>query len=208
MFKQSLIAIICSAPIADLASIKEKIIKYPVLIAVDGGVNYCYEMGLQPDLILGDLDSADPHLLKAFSDVPTKRFPRDKDETDLQLALEIAFHPAIEEIAVFGALGGRTDHTLGNLILLTRYPGKVFLETETERVFVVQRQAEFATEPGQTISLIPLNGPVRGITTEGLKWALKDGSLDKHFIGVSNEATGSKVSISVKDGDLLCCVNH
>jgi thiamine pyrophosphokinase len=207
VFTHPRIAIICTAPIPDLIPIKERIVGYPILIAVDGGANHCHEMGLQPDLIIGDLDSVDPHVLRAFGEVPQKRYPTDKNETDLEYALELAMHPKIEEITVFGALGGRTDHTLGNLILLSRYPGKVFLETENERLFVIPKHVEIAVEPGQTISLIPLNGPVKGINTEGLKWALKDGTLDKNFIGVSNEATASKVAISVKEGDLLCCLN-
>jgi len=208
VFTHTRVAIICTAPIADLLSIKKRIIEFPLLIAVDGGANHCHEMGLQPDLILGDLDSVDPHVLKTFSDVPQKRYPTHKDKTDLEFALELAFHLQIEEIIVFGALGGRTDHTLVNVALLSRYPGKVFLETESERLFVIPQHVELTVEPGQTISLIPLNGPVKGIYTEGLKWPLKDATLDKNFIGISNEATHSLVTIFLKEGDLLCCLNN
>ncbi len=207
MFSQSHIAMIGNAPIIDLSYVKKKIIEYPILIAVDGGLNYCHKMQLQPNLFIGDFESVDPHLLEAFKEVPTKRFPSDKDQTDLELALEMAFHSKIQEITIFGGLGGRTDHALGNIILLSRFPEKVFLESESERLFVIKNHAEFATSPGQIISLIPLNGPAKGVTTQGLKWALKDSVLDKHFIGISNEATGSMVSLSVDEGDLLCCIN-
>lgn len=208
MFTQSQIAIICSAPIFNLSFIKNRIANYSVLIAVDGGVNHCHAMNLEPDLILGDLDSADPSSLAQFPQVPIKKYPRDKDQTDLELALRLAFHPNVEEIAIFGALGGRTDQTVGNLVLLSRYHGKIFIESESERLFVIKDQAEIATQPGQVISLIPLNGPVFGITTSGLKWTLKNGKLDRDFIGISNEALGSKVSISVQQGDLLCIINN
>jgi thiamine pyrophosphokinase len=192
---------------ANLAWAKEKISHYALVIAVDGGANHCHQMGLVPDLLLGDLDSIAPHVLDAFNLVPKEHYPAHKDETDLELAIQHVICPQTERIAVFGALGGRTDHTLGNLILLSRYPGKVFLETETEQLFVIQLRVEFAAKLGQTVSLIPLNGPVHGISTEGLKWPLKKGSLDKHFIGVSNTAIASKVVISVDSGDLLCCIN-
>ena len=207
MFTDTCIAIICNAPISDLAFVKEKIKVYPILVAVDGGTNHCYEMGLRPDLIIGDFDSIAPHVLEAFSDIPQKHYPTDKDKTDLELAIETVYHPQIEKICVFGALGGRADHTVGNLVLLSRYPGKVFFEDEKEILFVIGKRAELAVRPGQIISLIPLNGPANGIDTEGLKWPLKNGTLDKHFIGMCNEATASKVMISVKEGDLLCCIN-
>jgi thiamine pyrophosphokinase len=207
MFADNRIAAICNAPIENVAKIKEKIKKFSTLIAVDGGINHCSKLGIRPDLIIGDFDSADPAFLKDFSDIPEKRYPKDKDKTDLEIVLELIFHANIEAISIFGALGGRTDHTLGNLILLSRYPGKVFLETDNEKLFVIDQQAEIATYPNQLISLIPLNGPVTGIDTKNLKWELKNGTLDKQFIGISNQALGPRVMISVKEGDLLCCVN-
>jgi len=90
-----------------------------------------------------------------------------------------------------------------NLIFLTRYPGKIFLETETEILGAIDKTLELTTHAGQGLSLIPLNGPVQGITTDGLKWEMHEGVLDKSFIGISNQATGKEVVISVKQGDLL-----
>ena len=208
MFTHTRVAIICTAPTSSPTFVKEKIKEYPVLIAADGGANHCYEMGLRPDLIIGDFDSIASHVLEAFSDIPQKRFPRDKDKTDLELAIEAIYHPQIEKITVFGALGGRTDHTVGNLILLSRYPGKLFFEDENETLVVIQQYVELAAKIGQVISLIPLNGSAKGIDTKGLKWSLKNGTLDKHFIGMCNEATSNQVVISVKEGDLLCCINN
>lgn len=207
MFPHKQIAIICNAPIENVAKVKEKIKTFPILIAVDGGANHCYKLGIRPDEIVGDFDSADPTVLKDFEGVPKNKYPKDKDKTDLEIALELLYHANIECISVFGALGGRTDHTLGNLILLSRYPGKVFFETDKERLFVIDKQVEIATYPHQLISLIPLNGPVTGIDTKNLKWELKNGTLDKQFIGISNEALGQRVTVSVREGDLLCCVN-
>ncbi len=207
MFAHSRIAIICNAPIENVSSLKDTISSYPVLIAVDGGIKHCNALGLNPDLIVGDFDSADPKLLEHYNAIPKKHYPKDKDKTDLEIALELVYRPEIEEITVFGALGERTDHTLANLILLSRYPGKVFLQTNNERMFVINKQVQITTYPGQLISLIPLNGPVEGIYTEDLKWELKNGTLDKHFIGISNEALTHRAKISVRKGDLLCCLN-
>ncbi len=202
------IALICNAPIDNPIKVKEKIEAFSYLIAVDGGLNHCKQLDLRPDVVIGDFDSADPAILKHFDDVPQKRFPKDKDHTDLELAIQFCMHPQIEEIVVFGALQGRTDHTLSNLILLSRYPGKLFLESPDERLFVIDRQVQIKATIGEQISLIPLNGPVKEIHTRGLKWELKGKTLDKHFIGISNEATQSLVSISFGEGDLLCCINQ
>jgi thiamine pyrophosphokinase len=207
MIPHKRIAVICSAPIGNISRLQEKIATFPVLIAVDGGINHCYKLNLHPDLIVGDFDSADLKILKNFDNVPQKIYPQDKDKTDLEIALELAYHAEAEEITIFGALGGRVDHTLGNLILLSRYPGVTFLETDDERIFVINHQAEIATYPGQLISLIPLNGPVKGINTEGVKWQLENAILDNQFISISNEALDYRVMISVKEGDLLCCLN-
>jgi thiamine pyrophosphokinase len=207
MHEHTRIAIICNAPLGNTTKVKEKIAVFPLLIAVDGGINHCHKLDLQPDLIVGDFDSANPIFLESFSHIPHKRYPRDKDKTDLEIALDLIYHDQVEEITIFGALDGRIDHTLGNLILLSRYPGKIFLETDNERLFVIDHDIEIATYPGQLISLIPLNGPAKGIDTEELKWELKNATLDKQFIGISNEALNHRVKISVKEGDLLCCVN-
>src|SRR5262249_12740601 len=154
------------------------------LVAVNGGINHCVSLGLRPDLLIGDLDSADPHLLKSVSNIPIKSYPKDKNKTDLEIALKLVSQNG-EELTVFWALSGRTDHLLGNLVLLSRYPGKVFLESEKERLFVINKKASFSTYPGQIISLIPLNGPVHGIRTKELKWPLQNSTLDKQFIGIS-----------------------
>jgi len=206
MVTHTRMALICGAPIENPEKIKQKISCFPYLVAVDGGLNHCAALNLRPDLIIGDLDSADPDFLKNFNDVPVKRFPIDKDKTDLEIALEIVSQNA-DEIIIFGALSGRTDHLFGNLILLSRYPGKVFLESEKERIFVIDKEASISAYPGQYISLIPLNGPVKGIRAKGLKWPLENATLDKQFIGISNEAVSSQVEISVAEGDLLCCIN-
>jgi thiamine pyrophosphokinase len=208
MLSHSKIALMGSAPLSNPLKIKEKISQFPYLIAVDGGINHCHQLQLRPDFLVGDFDSADPEILKKYSQVPQKVLPRDKDQTDLEVAVEMAFHAQIEVISIFGALQGRTDHALSNLILISQYPGKLFLESAEEQLFFIARQASFETTPGQQISLLPMNGPVKGVVTQGLKWEIQGKTLDKHFISISNEASGYQVSVSIQEGDLLCCINQ
>lgn len=175
------------------------------IIAVDGGLNYCRQFHIQPHLIIGDFDSVQKSLLAHYSDIPKIHFPTDKDKTDLEIAIEHAMTRGTE-LSVFGALGGRADHTLYNLSLLTRYPGKVTFYNEEEKVSALLHKTKIEMSPGQKISLLPINGPVLGITTRGLKWELVNASFDPHFMSISNEAMKTEVEISFQKGNLLCFI--
>lgn len=198
------IAFIANGEMEHPGKILSKIKTYDQLIAVDGGVNHCFHLGLIPSHIIGDLDSANEEALKHFHATPQILYEKEKDKTDLEIALEQFYSPEVKSMTVFGGLGKRIDHSLFNINLLTRYPGKLFLEFNDEKLFVIDRSVEMISYPGQTLSLIPLNGPVTGITTQGLKWELSNGKLDKHFMGISNICLSDRFSITVLQGDLLC----
>lgn len=170
------------------------------LIAVDGGLNVCQSA---PDLITGDFDSA--NCLDDFPDVP-KLYTEDQNKTDLEKALDYLFTFPVEKITILGACGKRLDHTLTNILLLTRYPKIISFKTATETVFALSTEDVFHCKKGQTLSLIPINGPVTSITTKGLKWELEEGELSREFIGISNIAMQNEVSLSFKSGDLICCL--
>jgi len=89
-------------------------------IAVDGGLSYITAMKLKPNLIIGDLDSADPELVDRFKaqGVEVRKYPPEKNETDLELALDAALEMKPDIIWIAGALGNRLDQTLGNVFLL------------------------------------------------------------------------------------------
>ena len=200
-------ALIASGDIGEKEAITSLLHSHKGIIAVDGGLVHCHVLGVTPELIIGDLDSIPQELLKVYSHVPMLSFPVDKDETDLELALKLVFQEDIQRAYVYGALGGRLDHLLGNIVLLTRYPGRVFLETEGELAFVINETVEVGCYIGQKVSLIPFNGEVKGISTVGLKWELNKSSLSKNFLGISNQCISEKFSVTVEQGDLLCCLN-
>ncbi len=174
------------------------------LIAIDGGLKYCLTVGLTPSVFIGDLDSSNEDDLKKFPLISRHCFPKDKDKTDLELAIEYVTQRSSEKIRVFAALGKRIDHTLQNLQLLTRYPARITLESSIEEIFALSKKSALAVFPGQTLSLFPLNGPVQGLTTSGLKWELKNGTLDKQFVSISNVCLDNEVTIEFAQGDLLC----
>jgi thiamine pyrophosphokinase len=176
------------------------------IIAVDGGIQHCHQMNLTPDMIIGDLDSAREDVLKQYLDVPIRKFPTHKDKTDLELALELIYKPEVEKITLFGALGKRTDHTLSNLHLIRRYPFKVFIESEIEVLFAFEGKIEIPCTPGQTISFIHLGNNTKGVTSKGLKWEMENQNFNKNNFSISNVCLTSFITISIKEGDLLCCL--
>ncbi|MBU6383594.1 MAG: thiamine diphosphokinase [Verrucomicrobia bacterium] len=197
-------AIVANGQIDSPTIIRSLILRHNQIIAVDGGLVHCDKMGIQPHLIVGDFDSCPPELQHKYAHIRTILLKKDKDETDLEAAIREAH---AKDTTLYAAWGYRIDHSLTNALLLTRYPG-MKMETETEIVFAVDQAVQLHCKVGQTLSLIPLNGPVTGITTSGLKWELKSGKLDSHFIGISNVCVSATIQISVKSGSLLCVLQR
>ncbi len=198
-------ALIANGHIENLSSLEIAIKAHSRIVAVDRGLIYCQQLGITPDLIVGDFDSVPLTLLKEYAHVSTITLPKEKDETDLEIALEHELQIS-QTVTLFGALGKRIDHTLTNLLIASRYPERVVIETEQEIVFAIQGDVNISMILGQTISLIPINGPVTGITTRGLQWELTDRTLDASFIGISNVCLQTPVHISIQRGILLCAL--
>jgi thiamine pyrophosphokinase len=180
------------------------------LIAADGGMHHLERLGLQPDILVGDLDSLEPELLALLQSagVRTVRHPTHKDETDLELALQLAAAEGCRELMVVGALGGRLDHILGNLSLL-RDPVlrdcMVRLDDGLQEVFWITSQAELHGASGEIVSLLPMQGDVSGVTTEGLEYPLKAETLYSYKTrGISNVMTAAHARVSIVSGVLLC----
>ncbi|NQU30581.1 MAG: thiamine diphosphokinase [Anaerolineae bacterium] len=214
MSKRALIFI--NGDLPDLDAARRILEPDAFMIAVDGGTRHLLVLGLLPSVVIGDLDSLDPaHLLTLEKNhVEIIQHPKDKDETDLELALNYALDLGYRNIRLVAALGGRLDHTLGNLSLLTN-PSLAGLDLRiddgVEEAFFVRRQAQIHGRAGETVSLLPWNGDVTGIQTEGLRWPLRHETLKAHKTrGISNEMVSDLAKISIDSGLLLCihCSNY
>lgn len=199
------IALIANGNIDNYSIIASKIGAHSRIIAVDGGLNHCLHMGISPEVIIGDLDSTTEKTLAYYAGVKILDFPREKDYTDLELALDYVCMEEQSKVVVYGALGGRLDHTLYNLNLLCRYPGRLYFETENEVVFALDNKTVIPCFVGQTISLLPL-GSVQDVTTRGLKWELHSQVFDKSFMSVSNICLNNSFEVQFSSGQLLCCL--
>jgi len=181
-----------------------------VLIAVDGGLDHLTRLELKPDLIIGDLDSADPDQIQRFRSqgVEIRQHPTHKDETDLELALNHALSLSPAPIWIVAAFGKRLDHTLGNIFLLLRseFEGlDVRLVDGTQEVFLIHHQATIEGQVGQRLSLLPINGPATEIYTTGLQYPLQGETLfPERSRGISNRITSPPATVTLTQGVLLC----
>lgn len=182
-----------------------------LVVGADGGAARALVWGLYPHLVIGDMDSL-PGQARATLRAHHCQFvehPRAKDETDLELALAYAVERGAQEIVILGALGGRLDHTLANVLLLAlpQLCGtSVRIANGDEQTLLVQSGEAVTLEgqPGDLVSLLPLGGDARGVTTIGLAWSLRDDVLRFGFSrGVSNEMTASVAQIELEEGYLL-----
>jgi thiamine pyrophosphokinase len=205
--------IFANGEIANLAAAAAALEPGDWLIAADGGLRYLDALGLNPHLLIGDLDSVPPERVEAVraAGVPIQQFPTRKDETDLELALGVACAAGVRETVILGALGGRWDHTLANLLLLAHprfAPARIRVLDGHQQLYLVHGQAEITGQPGDTVSLVPLSGDVSGITTTGLDYPLTDGTLEfGSSRGVSNALTGTTATVRVTRGLLVCVVS-
>lgn len=176
------------------------------IIAADGGQNRAREFGLQPDCVIGDFDST---TLDEDFDCIYITYPAEKDLTDTEAALTHALEKGCRNVILLGGMGGRLDHTMGNIGLLDKYyssfdhmefiDGKNRMELLKDSDRTLKRDARY-----KYFGLVSLNAEASGIDIRGAKYELTGASLERaSTLGVSNEFKEDTVEIRVQDGILL-----
>lgn len=185
-----------------------------LIVAVNGGTRHAWAAGVDPQVVVGDLDSLSNEERQCIREAGTEiiPFPPRKDQTDLDLALHHVLSEGADEIVILAALGGRLDQTVANILLLTlpQLAGcDVRVVQGKQEAFVIREAAQIEGRAGDTVSLIPVGGDAVGVTTEGLEYALDDETLDfGPTRGVSNVLKESSANVRVRQGLLLCVVTH
>lgn len=180
------------------------------LVAADGGTRHALALGLRPHVIVGDLDSLEPVLVEQLAAQGTgfERHPAGKDATDLELALDRAIRDGASEIVILGALGGRLDLAISNVLILAQrvWPVPIWL-VEEDQVATILRGGETLTlsaAPGATVSLLPLTAEVTGITYHGLLYPLTNATLKLGSTrGVSNVVAEHPATVQIAEGIAL-----
>ncbi len=184
------------------------------IFCADGGTRHALALGIRPDVIIGDLDSLPAETVSrmAAAGVTIHHHPVDKDQTDLELALEVAVAEQPDEIMLVTALGGRLDQMLANLLLLTRpeYAAVRLTLADGPQWATLLRQYQTLTidgQPGDTLSLIPLTATVSGIDIAGVKWPLDQATVSMgSTLTISNELAGHQATVRIAQG--LALVVH
>jgi thiamine pyrophosphokinase len=203
------ILIFANGELPDLDNARALIQKGDTIICADGGTRHARALDLRPDLIIGDMDSAEKEDFERLKEagVAIELFPHDKNETDLELAIHRAIELNPTQLIIVGGLGGRLDHTLANLSLLTNPRLSAFdvrLDDGIEEVLVCRDQVEVHGKRGDIVSLIPWGGVVSEVQTMNLKWPLHKETLHPDRTrGISNEMLGESASVSIGSGLLL-----
>lgn len=176
------------------------------IIAADGGQNRAREFGLQPDCVIGDFDST---TLNEDFDCLYITYPAEKDLTDTEAALTHALEKGCRNVILLGGMGGRLDHTMGNIGLLDKYyssfdhmefiDGKNRMELLRDSDRTLKRDVRY-----KYFGLVSLNAEASGIDIRGAKYELTGASLERaSTLGVSNEFSEDTVTIRVQNGTLL-----
>lgn len=185
-----------------------------LVIAVDGGINYCGVLEIEPDILIGDFDSVNETQREAILQMKEAAPERvvvlkpEKDDTDMLAALRLGLEKGYDYFLIYGGCGGRMEHTLANIqcLLFLKNNGAVgYLMDGSGMVFVMKNEeVKLRDNLEGYFSLFCLGKEAKGVTIRGMKYELTDFVMTNDFpIGVSNEFIGKEATISVKDGELV-----
>lgn len=172
--------------------------------AVDGGYAFLDAIGREPDVVVGDFDS--------LGYVPQSqrlhRFPMHKDKSDLELAFDQLKLDGFDEVVVYGAIGGRLDHTIANLQMACSFAEDGLIVTFIAldcaiRIVVGPSVYHLPDLESGTVSVFSAVDCAKGVTEQGLEYPLENADLtNRTTLGVSNELIGEPASIEVSEGTL------
>ena len=174
-----------------------------LVIAADGGYRHTQEIGLRPDIILGDFDS--------LGEVPAgaEVFPVEKDDTDSMLAIKRGLAEGCDRFWLYGAMDGKwVDHTVANfqaLSYLADRGARGWLIGKRQIATVIKNDTiVFPPSCIQRLSIFCMGPDAKGVTIRGAKYELENATLSAGFpLGVGNQFVQKKTTVSVEDGKLL-----
>lgn len=188
-------------------------------IAVDGGLDYCGFLGVEPDRIVGDFDSVSGEEREALERIARQtpdrilRLSPRKDDTDMLAALKYGLEQGYRDFRIYAGTGGRLDHTLANiqcLLYLKNRGATGYLLDGAGMILALQNEAvHFRRENEGLLSLFALGKRAEGVTIRGMKYPLEDATLTNDFpMGISNEFIGEEAMVSVENGELVCILQY
>ena len=201
--------IIAGAPDADIKTVKAAVRPYDYVICADMGYKTAMAAGVKPDLIVGDFDSYTGSLPDGCEVI---RLLPEKDDTDTMHCVKTALGRGYREFLLLAAIGGRLDHTLGNLTVLEYLAENnahgIILSKNEIIMLLTAGTYSFENKKGVTFSVFPFGCPSVTVSYEGAKYPLNSGTLlHSEAMGVSNVFTEDKAEITVDDGQIVLIIN-
>jgi len=177
------------------------------IVCCDGAAGALVGAGLEPGIIIGDMDSVAPEFAERYND----RLVRDEDveRNDLTKAVEWCWRHGAASVVIVGATGKREDHTLGNISLLADY-GKMLtvkMITDTAVIFPVYETCKISSFHGQRVSVFSLDSGVP-VTSTGLKYPLRGLNLSSWWTATLNVSTGESFSLNFPTARLIVYLGH
>lgn len=200
--------IFASGPVSDYNFVSSLVDKDSYILCADGGLEHCLKCGISPDVVIGDMDSYNGKV----DDKILIKYPTEKDDTDTSLCIKHAIEKGYNEIDIFGAIGGRFDHSFANvqLLLYCKERGVNCRLCDKETLFVVHNESvKMPVKKGTTISIFSISVKSNNITLKGFKYPLERAKMSNDFpLGVSNISVSEEIEIAVEDGTLLVVISH
>lgn len=184
--------------------IKDEVKDADIIVAADYGFDTAIKMGVNPDIVIGDMDSIKHFdMLKEYSPDKVLRFPEDKDETDTELGIIYLQKNYFDEIVLIGGGGGRMDHFLGIVFLFDREFSPVIWYTNSTRMQKITGRIQIPSMKGKTVSFFPVGKSQCRMKSEGLKWPLDNLVWTRGDMGLSNIVLEDPFCIEMLEGSLI-----
>jgi thiamine pyrophosphokinase len=200
--KKDKIILILNGDLSNYKDIISFLDKYNIIICTDGAVNKIIKLGIEPDYILGDLDSISDENLKKYYDKIVEL--KDQNYNDLHKSLLWCKEKNIKYIDIIGIDGKRIDHTIGNFSIILDCISFVDITIYTEygTIYTINKERTFKNCYKKNISIFN-SMPENKITTNGLKYELNNANLNKFYTGTLNKAIENEIKIKTKDKILI-----
>ncbi|WP_242848830.1 thiamine diphosphokinase [Syntrophomonas palmitatica] len=193
---------------------KDLVKNVDLVICADGGANYAYYLGINPDYIIGDLDSITAEIREYYQlqGVKFKKYPRSKDFTDTQLALSLAEELGADDIVLVGTLGKRLDFTMSNIYagLDMAHSGKKIKHYSPDcTIYLLTGSLRLEGCKGDLVSVLALSDQVQGVCENGFVYPLQNAVIEKtNPYAVSNVISDDRAEINLSQGILLVFHYH
>lgn len=206
--------IVGGGPIEQLDRFKALLKSADEIVCADGGLLYLDQVGIEPDIIIGDFDSVDLDLLECYrlKGVKIERFPARKDATDSELTMDYVIKSKPEKVSLIGMTGKRLDHGLANIFMLRKFFDSnidaVILDGHNQ-IYYGRGNISIKGEIGSILSIIPISHELVGVKTNGLDYPLNEETLyNDGSRGVSNIIKTDEIQINTESGDFLIILSR